>query len=554
MQIRIFAAVVATSCFSLLATAGDVVQPQPKAGDPLPGLTPKQLHLFQMGQTLFSTTMGVADGLGPIFNKTGCHSCHSNPVGGWGSQFVLHFGYHDDDGMFHAFDGEWQSLRQEQSLSLDCAEIVPEDAFTSLRLTNSSMAFGLIEAIDDKDIAANSDPFDVNRDGIRGRVQWVQPLEDEYGPLRAGRFGWKAQVATVLTFSADALRNEMGITNRLEMVENAPNGNTELRDLCDDYPEPEDVEDSEGFAFIDRVTHFQRYLAAPPQTPRSGMTGEAVFNAIGCNKCHIAEWTTRNDVTLEEAIRNKTIRPYSDFLLHDMGLLGDGVAQAGASEVEMRTPTLWNLRTRDPMLHNGTAAGGLFEDRVTVAILAHGPFGEGAASAAAFEALDPGDKAALIAFLDSLGRLEFDADGNGVIDLDDFHSFAAAFGTSTNPDNPTAVHDIDQDGDIDLNDFASFMLAYEGVNGDCNNNGVPDLMDLLLGTSIDADNDGIPDECLSTPCPGDLNGDSVVNGADLGLLLSAWGTCPGCPSDLNGDLTVNGADLGLLLSAWGICP
>jgi hypothetical protein len=166
-----------------------------------------------------------------------------------------------------------------------------------------------------------------------------------------------------------------------------------------------------GFTFIERVTHFQRYLAEPPQTPKSGMSGEVVFNAIGCNKCHVAEWTTANAKGLEAAIRNKTIRPYSDFLIHDMGTLGDGVQEGDANEQEMRTPTLWNLRTRDPMLHDGSASGGIFAERVTAAINAHGPFGEGAASAAAFAALSAGDKAKLVAFLDSLGRVEFDYDG-----------------------------------------------------------------------------------------------------------------------------------------------
>ncbi len=55
-------------------------------------------------------------------------------------------------------------------------------------------------------------------------------------------------------------------------------------------------------------------------------------------------------------------------------------------------------------------------------------------------------------------------------------------------------------------------------------------------------------------CTGDFNGDGVVDGADFGFILAAWGPCPGCPEDLNGDGEVSGADVGLLLSVWGPCP
>jgi hypothetical protein len=250
------------------------------------------------------------------------------------------------------------------------------------------------------------------------------------------------------------------------------------------------------------------------------MSGEGVFNAIGCNKCHIAEWTTPNDKSLEEAIRGKVIRPYSDFLLHDMGLLGDGVQEGDANESEMRTPTLWNLRTRDPMLHDGRAAGGTFASRVEAAILAHGPFGEGAASAAAYEALPALQKVQLVAFLDSLGRVEFDYSG-------------------------------DQNGDVDAQDAARFVEAFvrDGGTppGDCDGDGVNDLVAIFNGAP-DENADGIPDDCGA--CVGDLTGDGFVNGADLATLLSAWGSAAG---DLTGDGTTNGADLATLLSAWGPC-
>ena len=157
----------------------------------------------------------------------------------------------------------------------------------------------------------------------------VAALEDPMGaPLRVGRFGWKSQVATVLTFSADAALNEMGLTNRFLMDDNDPNGiDPPVLMDCDTVLDPEDTPDGQGFDFVDRVTHFQRFLAQPPQTPRSGMTGEGTFDSIGCADCHHTQFTTADDPSLEDALRDQTIQPYSDFLLHNMGTLGDGIVQ-----------------------------------------------------------------------------------------------------------------------------------------------------------------------------------------------------------------------------------
>ena len=346
---------------------------------PLGGPFCKGSALWEAGRAKYSHIFTNEEGKGPLFNKAGCVSCHANPLGGWGTISVTRFGV-DNKGTFSDLPGG--SLFQISAISAECAEVIPAEAnVIATRLTNSSMAFGLIEAIPDAQIAAHADPNDANRDGISGRVHWVTAFEDPLPRnrrpiLHAGRFGWKAQVATVLTFSADAALNEMGITNRFVMEENAPNGDQEALALCDLYPEPEDIADRTGRDFIDWVTIFQRLLAQPPQTPKSGMAGEIVFNDLGCAKCHIREYSTGNRRGLEPAIAGKTIYPYSDFLLHDMGLLGDGIVQGDAGQYELRTPTLWNLRTRDPMLHNGSAVGGTFGERVSQAILAHGPVGE----------------------------------------------------------------------------------------------------------------------------------------------------------------------------------
>jgi CxxC motif-containing protein (DUF1111 family) len=548
-----FAGAAAAIGIAGIAMAG-VVAPQPKAGAPLPDLTPAQLAQFNIGAVQFQRVFEIGEGLGPIFNKSACSSCHSTPLGGWGTITVTRFGY-SDKGTFDPLDHLGGSLHQVAAIDSACAEFIPGPEIANVvvsRVTNSSMAFGLVESILDSDILANEDPFDSDADGVSGRAHIVEVVESP-GVEKVGRFGWKAQVATVLTFSGDAAQNELGITNRLFPTESAPNGDLDLLAQCDQVPDPEDGPDGEGFDYIDRVTHFQRFLGVPPQTPKSGMTGEAIFTAIGCAKCHVASWSTPDDPGLEDALRNKTFRPYSDFLLHEMGLLGDGIVQGAAEPGEMRTPTLWNLRTRDPMLHDGRASGGTFEDRVAGvggAIWWHAVLGsEAQGSGDAFFALSFEEQGQVVAFLNSLGRLEFDEDGNNIINIVDFVGFRDCYGqTGLTPDDPCALHDIDQDGDVDDDDFASFLVAYEDKDGDCNGNGVSDLTEILQGAP-DRNFDGVPDDCVA--CVGDLDGDGSVNGADLGLMLAQWGS-PG-NADLNGDNVVDGSDLGLLLAAWGDC-
>jgi len=523
-----------------------------KAGSPLPGLTAEQLARFELGKQRYQTPLQEAEGLGPIFNKSSCATCHTNPVGGWGSITVKNFGL-ADKGSFDPLTQFGGPLLQVSSLSEGCAEEVYVGANTIiLRLTNSSMAFGMIEAIPDAAIAANADPLDLDGDLVSGRARTVQSVEAP-GVPRIGRFGWKAQVATVLSFSADAAVNEMGLTNRFFQEENAPNGDAAVLAQCDSVADPEDGPDAEGLDFLDRVTDFQRFLSPPPQTPKSGMSGEAIFNAIGCAKCHVAQWTTADARGLEDALRNKTIRPYSDFLLHDMGLLGDGFVDGDAEALEMRTPTLWNLRSRDPMLHDGRAAGGSFFDRVAGnggAIWWHNVVASEARDiGAAFFALPPSEQAKLVAFLDSLGRLAFDADGSNAIDLFDFDAFMGCFGdVGVNADAPCAIHDADQDGDVDLNDFAVFLSRYQPSNRDCDDDGTSDLLEVLLGAT-DKNHDGIPDSC--TACAADLNASGGVDAADLGIALGAWGTAG---ADINGDGTTNAVDLGIVLGSWGPCP
>ncbi|HRP63135.1 MAG TPA: di-heme oxidoredictase family protein [Phycisphaerales bacterium] len=532
------------------ASAGSGVTPQPKPGDPLPGLTAEQLERFFLGKEQFNRVFTPAEGLGPIFNQNSCGSCHTVPIGGAGSVTVTRFGYVDEKkGTFDPLDHLGGSLLQTQFIHEDCAEVVPPEAnITRLRVTNSTLGMGLVEAIPDSDLVSNESV-------LNGRVHWVLPLEDD-SELRAGRFGWKAQVATTLTFSGDAALMEMGITNRLLPDELAPNGDDELLEWCLDLfnaPQPNDVPDKDGFEFIDRITDFQRFLAPPPQTPKSGMSGEAVFMAIGCGACHRPSYVTSNDPSLEDAIRGQVIKPYSDFLLHNMGLLGDEIVQGDAGGYDFRTPSLWGVAFRDPLMHDGSVGGGTFENRMLQVIALHGVFGSAARpSSLAFNALSSVEKNQVIAFLASLGRREFDGNADGDVNDIDFAALINCYtgaGGSITADDACAVFDVDQDGSVDETDFAVFLMVYEGEQEEC------DLWQ-QLAAAVAPISVTIPKHCAKTPvCVGDLNNSGGVDVQDLLILLGAWGPCGkgDCPADLNKSGSVDVQDLLILLGAWGQC-
>jgi hypothetical protein len=482
--------------FSSFAAPLMAQMPQPRMGAPLDGLTALELQRFEQGKIDFANVLDTASGLGPIFNQISCANCHNNPVGGPGSTRVTRFGYDDGKGGFDPLNSLGGTLLQAGAIDAAVQEVIPAAAnVTARRVTPSALGAGLVEAIDDADIAANeTTPPSA---AVSGRAHWVTPLETPTGPLRVGRMGWKAQIATVLSFSGDAAQNELGFTNRLLPTENAPNGNAALLAVWDTVADPEDGPDGNGLDFIDRITHFQRYLAAPPQTPKSGMSGEALFNAVGCADCHIASWTTKNDPALESAVRNQVIRPYSDFLLHDMGVAADFIADGDASGQELRTPSLWGVRSRDPLWHDGRVLGGTLETRMLGAggvIDLHAVFGsEARPSAFAFQALPQSSQLAIVAFLNSLGRVEFDSNGDSYLDRTDLAAFLIAQnGGPYTPDAPEAVFDVNQDGSVDSLDLDVFATVYDE---DCNGNGINDLADVLTGGHDDANSNLVPDEC-----------------------------------------------------------
>ena len=192
------------------------------------------------------------------------------------------------------------------------------------------------------------------------------------------------------------------------------------------------------------------------------MTGETIFETVGCADCHV----NKEYVTLPSpipALSNVAIKPYSNFLLHDMGDLGDGIVQGPATEQIMHTRALWGLQNRQSYLHDGRATGGTFADNMRMAIEEHA--GEGQASNDAFFALSVPEQDLMIDFLGSLGRAEFDWERDNDVDEFDYF-FVQPFITdpvpSHTPDDPGALCDIDQDGDFDLRDFGMLQRGFTG--------------------------------------------------------------------------------------------
>ncbi len=387
---------VAVIAAAALATPAPLAAQQPVApGNPLPGLTPVEFEEFVLGLEDFLEVEDAEEGLGPAYNNTSCAGCHNVPaIGGIAPVTTVRAGIRDPDGSFRDIEPTRGSLFQLFSIPTHgCQSVIPPEAnVIARRVPIPLFGAGLVEAIADATLLGLADPLDLDRDGISGRAPLV--VDRATGDERVGRFGWKGQIATLLDFSGDAYRNEMGITNDLfpeELTFRIPD---ELLRLCDAIPDPEDFpEPGTGRRGIDNFESFMKFLAPPtrgPITPEV-TTGQQVFAAIGCAACHVPSLVTGPHVN--PLFDRQPVPLFSDLLLHDAGT-GDGIRQAAGEPEEIRTPALWGLRLRRPLLHDGSAP------TVPDAIRRHDH--EAAPARQGFDALSPDDRAALIAFLDSL--------------------------------------------------------------------------------------------------------------------------------------------------------
>jgi CxxC motif-containing protein (DUF1111 family) len=344
-----------------------------------------------------------ADGVGPIFNARGCGECHvANQILGATSQFTEKRAGLFLNGVFTDHPGG--SLIQDRAYNPNDQErtIAASTNVTALRSTLSVLGDGFVEAIANTTLQniANAQPA-----AQRGQLINV-PVSEAPGQTRVGRFGHKGQQASLVSFSADAYVNEMGITSPLQPDENTSNGRpaTFAPDAPPHGPGQVDNEgvDVELFALFMRATKAPPVDAALAATP-DAQAGRQLFSSIGCATCHTPTIVTAAPGTLinggamrvANSLGNKIIHPFSDSLLHDVGT-GDGIVQNGGPSTrnKIRTAPLWGLRARGRFMHDNLSFG--FED----AIARHG--NQAASARQNFNNLSNGDRRRVLAFLSSL--------------------------------------------------------------------------------------------------------------------------------------------------------
>jgi CxxC motif-containing protein (DUF1111 family) len=294
-----------------------------------------------------------------------------------------------------------RSIVDDRATCDQAQEHVPAtETILARRAVLNTLGDGFVEAVPDQmllTIAANQ-PTQTN--GLIHGEAIVIPILESPGNTQVGRFGWKDQQPTVLSFAGDAYLNEMGVTNRLRP--------TDVTSVCKMSADLEDVPDNLGLANIDHFAQFIRGTQAPPRdavlaaTP-DAQAGSLLFTQIGCSICHVSSLVTApagtvingGTYTIPDAIGNKIIHPYGDFLLHDVGT-GDGIVQAGPADTayKLRTAPLWGLHAKSRFMHDLESL--TLED----AIKRHG--GEAAHVAHRFKSLTPDLQQQLITFLKSL--------------------------------------------------------------------------------------------------------------------------------------------------------
>jgi CxxC motif-containing protein (DUF1111 family) len=399
------------------------------------GLVDDPTH--QADQVKFDEVEGVADGLGPLYNAQSCRECHQNPTSGGGSQITeLRVGHLGPDHRFVNPDipiAHGAAIIMGRTLVNDRAicpsaafpdteiqERVPEsETIRTTRISLSLLGDGFVEAIPDRTLVDLARGQCTSTHGkVCGLVVYV-PIVEAPGQSGIGRFGWKNQHASLLSFSADAYLNEMGITTQL-----FPD---EVTKLCNTVAEPNDKPGPDGLADVDHFARFARALKAPARDPTLAATpaarrGSDLFDKIGCAVCHVRTLTTAptgtringGAFTIPAALGGKTFHPFGDFLIHDVGT-GDGIVVPTVehygraarqmprecspenfekTRTRVRTAPLWGVRLRSRLMHDGISV------TLRDAILRHA--GEADQATHGFRRLSSKDQEAIVEFLESL--------------------------------------------------------------------------------------------------------------------------------------------------------
>lgn len=402
-----------------LSATGARAQAPPAAGDPLPGLRPAERTRFDAGKAQFIAEEGADEGVGPVFNATSCVTCHAGPAPGGSSQvFATRIGLRTRAGFDPLLSLGGPTVQVEGIGEVPgvtfVGEVVPPRAnVVAKRRSNPIFGLGLVDAVPDRTFLELAAMQTSQAPAIAGRPNLVRDLRT--GRTTVGRFGWKAQVGSLYDFAADAYKDEMGVTTagftrpgavdvngsplvfpffrsadgRSVSEENPPQGKAALLQF-DPIPGPDEPDDEDVIQLADFMT-----LLAPPtarQATPVTLRGQAIFARIGCASCHTPTLVTGPNAVA--ALNQRTFHPYSDFLLHNMGTLGDGIESADAKGADMRTTPLWGLSGLPFYLHDGRAK------TIEQAIRLHD--GQGKAAAKRFNALTDASRVALLEFLKSL--------------------------------------------------------------------------------------------------------------------------------------------------------
>lgn len=366
---------------------------------------------FALDQAQFERRHDLTTGLGPVFNATSCAECHQNVVTGAASQFTeKRVGHNDANGNFvnptilinnGADTITGRSIVNDRSICTQAHEEVPDtENIQTLRAVLNTLGDGFVEAVDDRTFLAIAANQPAQSNGmIHGEVVQA-PILEAPGQTGVGKFGWKDQDPTILSFVADAYLNEMGVTNRLKPKD--------VTNVCKVTTDPEDKPDKLGLADIDHFAQFVRGTQVPPRNAALAETsdaiaGEYLFSSIGCSTCHVPTLTTDRPgtkinggaFTVPEALGNKIIHPFGDFLLHDVGT-GDGIVQVGPQDTanKLRTAPLWGLQIKSRFMHDLKS--------LTLDDAIHRHTGEARGVISRFNGLTPQEQQQLITFLHSL--------------------------------------------------------------------------------------------------------------------------------------------------------